>query len=244
MKKAVAFAVSFLFHLSFSFAFADTVNIDTETASIEQLLEAHSTISNAILQKEEKPAIDDSFVISGSGTQILDGFSLDSYLSRFVVTCNDAIKVTYYTENDSRTYDDSRHYGCFGTYIVAPDPFTSIMVESAGEWTIDMSPIARMAGSFASGIGPYITDCFITTPPKIVTIKCSGHKYGAYLQVTLYKITNDGRILSETAIDYGNVYVLDEPVEYDVIIKPEEDIWAYFWKVDCAVDAEWSISEK
>lgn len=223
MKKAIVFVASLLCVLSFSTAFAG---------------------SNAILQKEEKSTIDDSFIISGNGTKILDGFELTSYLSRFVVTCDDTIKVTYYTENDSRTYDDSRNHGCFSTYIVDPIQFSSLMIESAGNWKIDLSPIKRMDGSFASGIGPYVTDCFVTTPPKIVTIKCSGHKYGAWLEVTLKKMTNDGKILSETAIDDVFVSGLDDPVEYDVIIKPEENIFAYFWQIECAVDAEWSISEK
>ena len=242
MKKIIAlFCSIFLLTLpGFPIASAEST-VDLQSMSTDELTALRDAITVELRQRAEAASTDtdaSSFVLSGSGTQILDGIELTAPISRFVVTCDDAIKVTYFSDGDSRSYDDFR---CFVNCIEKPISISSLMIESKGNWTVDLSPINEMNGTYASGTGPYITDTFTTSPPTIVTITYEQHKYGGYIWVYLKKIMEDGSVRTETAIDQA---LIGDLTAYDVIIKPEENVRAYFWMIDCPLDTKWSIAEK
>ena len=242
MKKIIAlFCSIFLLTLpGFPIASAEST-VDLQSMSTDELTALRDAITVELRQRAEAASTDtdaSSFVLSGSGTQILDGIELTAPISRFIATCDDAIKVTYYTDSDSRTYDGSR---CFVKCIEKPMSISSLMVESKGNWTLDFSPVGTMDMLDTSGVGPSITDTFTAKPPVIVTVTYEPNKYYGYISVYLKKIMSDGTIETETAIDYA---IVSDLTEYDVIIKPEKDVVSYFWVVDCPIDTAWSIRNK
>ena len=243
MKKLVLCLL--VFSLLFSpTAIADVVTIDLDDATVEELKAARDSIDKRLNEAwlANAPAVDDSFIITGKGTQILKGVDMAENVSRIVATCDDDIKVTYYTDSNSRTYNGSFQSAmCFADCVSQPLSISSIMVETSGNWTIDLSPIKTMPSPFVSGIGACVSDSFTVTPPCIVHITLTRGLYGGYNHVSLWKIHTNGRTSAETMLD--NVLFTDKK-EFDVIIKPEEDVSAYFWVINCPVDTTWEITAR
>lgn len=236
----------FLFLLSLMLfvpcAFADTVTVDLDTATVDELKAARDTIDVRLaeIRIANAPDVDNSFIVSGNGTQILDGFDIVADFSRFSATCDDDIKVTYYYNNTSRSFDHASRM-CFAWCIDEPISITSVMVESTGNWSVDFSPISTMDSPYTTGVGSYVTDRFSVTPPCIVRITLEAGDYYDYTNVTLWKIHSDGRTSTENMV--YNEIIIDEE-SFDVIIKPEKDIVSYFWMINCPVDTNWSITAK
>lgn len=238
MKKFVLLALCVV--LCFSSTCAEVIQIDTETATLEELKSARSIIDKRIqtVQFSNVPISDESLIISGSGTQILDGISIKSPISRFVSTSSNDMKLTYYTPQSSKSYSNGRSTA---KVIGSPIELTCIMIETEGEWKIDFTPLTTMESPYTSGIGSYVTDIFEVEPPTIVNITLTSGYYGGYSSVILYKIDSEGNYTGENFIDRE---IVIDTESFDRIIKPEAGIVSYFWRIECPVDTVWSITEK
>ena len=217
---------------------ADPITIDLDSASIGELSAVRSAIDAKISDIALASAPDTSgiYLLSGKGTQILDGITLSSDLSRFVVTSNDA-KVTYYAGDESNTLTCSD--GGTYTYFENPTEIQTIMVESSSEWKIDASPIGWMDSPYITGNGVYISDRFEVTPPVIVTIKINHNSRRGWSNVALSKVKSDGSVYTEWIANY-----IKSPTTIDAIIKPEKNVVSYFWRFNCPDSVEWSITAK
>jgi len=246
MKKV--FILSLVLSLFLSpVAFADTVAVDLATATADELKIARDAIDKRLaeIRLANAPTIDESFLITGSGTQILPGIELEAPLSRFVASCDDSIKVTYYSGASNK----ESSYGVFNTrnshvgYFDNPTSISSIMVETQGKWQLDFSPIGLMDSPFVEGLGSYITDVFeAPSTPFIVTITLNGESDAGYATVCLYSFDKNGNVTySDKAIDHEFVY---ETECFDTIIKPDSSAVAYFWNVSCPAGMQWSITAK
>lgn len=217
---------------------ADLITIDLDSASIDELSAARSAIDAKISDIALASAPDKSgiYLLSGKGTQILDGITLSSNLSRFVVTSNDA-KVTYYSGDESNTLTCSD--GGTYTYFEKPTEIQAIMVESSSEWKIDASPIGWMDDPYITGSGIFISDRFEVQPPVIVTISINHDRRRGWSNVALSKVKSDGSVYTEWIANY-----VKSPTTIDAIIKPEKDVVSYFWRFNCPESVEWSITAK
>lgn len=245
------FFILFLILLPFvSVSFAETLSIDLNTASLDELVNVRDAVDKRIesikvsmIRSDEK----ETHTITGNGTKILDGIAI-KVPSRFVATCSEDTRVTWYVAGDDKphTYGEyGESQSCYSEIIGKPITLTSIMVESQGDWNLEFSPIGVMDSPDVSGIGSYVSDRFVITPPCMVSITLEGTGvagYGGLCSVYLYSISKNGKLKTETFVDWGtNVF---DTESFDFIIKPEKDIISYFWKVNCSTDVKWSISAK
>lgn len=246
MKRLLSFFVAL--SLLCSVAIAEIITIDLSTATEAELQTARDAIdariteirSTNITKTTEKPLI-----LSGNGTKILDGFDINSDLFRFVATCEQDTKVTWYLkgDNDPKTYGlYGESQSCYAHYFEEPLSITSLMVETPGAWRLEFSPLGTMDSPAASGTGSYITDIFTVTPPCMVSITFTHKGYNGLCSVILYPIYADGSIGYESVIDWGTR--VSGTQSFDVIIKPEPNVVAYFWDVSCYEGIEWKIEVK
>lgn len=184
----------------------------------------------------------DPHVFSGSGTKILEGFEI-TFPSRLIVNCDKAIKVTLYQTGyeDQPVAVDPRNSDTSYTIFIDPVSISCVMVETQGSWDLEFLPLAVSDGPGAERIGSYISDAFQVEPPVIVNISFDKQgTYGSRCSVLLHKYDENGNGSVEEVFDS---YVSDH-VSYDMIIKPEKNIFAYMWVIDCASDMRWSIKAK
>lgn len=228
-------------------AFADTISVDLNSATEEELKIARDAIDAKLMEIRLANAttLDDTYLIKGNGTQILNSFELTAPISRFVATCDKDTKVTLYIDgkDSPNTYGEyGESQSSYSSYFVNPHTITSMMVESQGNWEFDFSPLVMMDSPYTSGTGSYVTDMFTVSPPCIVTFSFRTSRYSQLCSVVLHSIDTNGKIGYESVIPWGT-YVSDSD-SFDIIIKPEPNIAAYFWEISCSADVDWKISAK
>lgn len=238
MKKLLCLVLVGLLSIS-PLAFADTITIDLDAASIEELETAKDAIDARIAElKAVTVAPAEMYITRGNGTQILNDFKEPSTVSRFVVTADSKFIVTYNKMNIQLTV---KSIGCnYADFIDRSDGFSQVMIETQGEWVIDYSPLKRTASPCMSGNGSYVTDYFTIKTPAIVTFTVKGDYSRCH--VSQYSIDENGKIhLVGTPIDQ---YVSGQET-FDVIVKSNKDnAQYYFFEINCHDDVKWSITEK
>jgi len=242
MKKLFCLVLVGLLFIS-PVAFADTITIDLDAASIEELETAKDAIDARIAELSENDTVVDgeTITLTGSGTKILEGFEIDAPLTKFMASCTEDTKITWYTDDgDSTTYGE---YGesqkSYSTIIEFPITITTVMIESQGEWQFTFSPVGTMASPCCTGTGSFISDGFQVSPPHIAHITLTCDTY-AFCSVYLRPIRKDGTLGFEEVIPWGTR--VHGTTTYDVIIKPEKDVVSYIWKVSCPPNVSWTIS--
>ena len=242
MKKLLA--VILAFSLLGSVAFAETITVDLDTATIEELTAAQSAIGDRIseLRAAEAPE-GETISLSGTGTAIQSGVTVTQVPARVTVT--GPVEVTF-TGGD---YDLSfnlwqNDFSCeqltdAGTY--------DLLIEGEGDWTIQIEPLKDGGTLECSGIGPYVTDFFPLSSATIVhcTMDASGvDAWSASLYTYLgYQYEGFDSWTYDTVVgDYASSDSFT--VEGDGIIKPVKGRDRYFWIIDVPEDASWSISLK
>lgn len=242
MKKLFCLVLVVLLSIS-PVAFADTITIDLDAASIEELEAAKDAIDARIVELSNNDTVVDgeTITLTGSGTKILDGFEIDAQLTKFIASCTEDTKITWYTaDGNSSTYGK---YGesqkSYSTLIKFPITITTIMIESQGEWQFTFSPIGAMVSPCCAGTGSFISDAFQVSPPHIahITLTCDTYEL---CSVSLRSIRKNGTLGYEEVIPWGTR--VHGTTTYDVIIKPEKDVVFYIWEVSCPPNVSWSIS--
>lgn len=216
-------------------AFADTISVDLNSATEEELKVARDAIDAKLMEIRlaNAPKTDASYIIKGSGTQILTNVEIKAELSRFNIHDADEVAVSCYDNNGERLY--------IYDYIGGPQTIPMIMIESEKEWYIDISPIGSIDSPYISGNGSYTSDLFSVVPPMIVTVTIEDKKgYFNYTDIKLYYVDDAGKAHIES---YAAQSVLpDKKIDY--IIKPNKNAVAWFWVIECAEAVEWSITAK
>lgn len=179
------------------------------------------------------------FAFSGAGTQILGGLELTAPLSRVVINSVENGKFSFYVNGNATTENVS---GGFAGYT-EPSVIDSILIETPGEWTIDLSPIEQAQSPYVSGFGPYVSGSFTASAPSIATITYKGKERLTLFTCYLCKVEASGYISREYFL---NAEFIDPDIEksVDIIIKPESKYTNYFWVIDADVSMDWSIAPK
>lgn len=241
LKRIVAFLLSML--LIVPVAYADTVTVDLDIATIEELQAARDAIDARLAEilSSTLSSNGDRFTLTGTGTQILEGVDLPYSPARLFVKSDKEIKVTLCSDGGNHTYDGGNSSGYQLAYVIdKQQPISSIIVETQGNWSLEISPIEFVEQLSTSGSGSNVTDAFFAAPPAIVSISFSGGRYLGYTYIYLYKIHSDGSVTSEKWM--WQDFMPDG--KFDYVIKPEEKINAYFVHIRCPHDTQWEISVK
>ena len=239
-KRIIVFLLSML--LIVPVASADTIAIDLETATADELQAARDAINKRLAEilASDLTAANEALLLKGNGTQLLEGIKLNYSPARLFVKSTAEVKVTLCSDDRNYSYDGSNNSSYQFAYVIEnQQSFSSIIVETQGEWTLELSPIGFTDQLSASGSGSFITDCFSVTPPSVVSIEFDAGWYGGYSSIYLNKIYDD-YISSETWM--WQDIVSDE--SFDYIIKPEQNVKSYFIQIHCPHDTQWEITIK
>lgn len=241
MKKFLVFLLALL--LLTPSVFADTVTVDLDTATAEELQVARDAIDARLaeVRASDLPAAGDKFTITGKGTQILEGVDLCYSPARLFVKSSEEIKVTLCSDGRNSTYDgiNSSRYQ-FAYVLQKQQSISSIIVETQGEWLLELSPIEMTEQLPTNGMGSHVTNCFSVVPPSIISITFNDGRYGGYTYISLYKIYANNSISYDQWMQQD--IVSDETFDY--VIKPEENVKAYFIRISCPHDTQWEIKAK
>ncbi len=250
MKKTLALALALLL-IPLS-ALAATLSIDLTTASLEELQAAQAAITARIAEiqayattaPESDSALADGIIeFSGEGVSMLDGFSIGEGLFRLVMNCEDKAKVSTYVGDALNTAEYLHSDVDFGKGPISVD---SLMVETSGKWSLNISPIVTGGQSIMSGEGPQVGDLFTLDKPQIVTITATGtpriQSYFNSAYIYLCKVGSNGYIDRESmlsdSVDDG------KSISVDAILKPDSENTGYFWLIKCSPGISWNIAIK
>jgi hypothetical protein len=242
MKKLLAVLLAFA--LLGSSAFAETLTIDLETASIDELTAAQTTIGNRIseLRAAQTPA-GKNITLSGNGTSIQSGVEVTQIPARVVV--KGPVKVTFtggdydLTFNTWQAEESCETITDAGTY--------ELLIEGDGDWTISIEPLKEGGTLECSGTGPYVSDFFPLTSSTIVHCLLDASALGewsASLYVSIgYQYEGYDYWTYDTVV--GDTIFTDPlTLEGDGIIKPVRERDQYYWIIDVPLGTTWSISVK
>lgn len=216
-------------------AFADTVSVDLNSATEEELKIARDAIDAKLMEirLSNAPKMDASYIIHGNGTQILTNVEINAELSRFNIHDANEVDVSCYDANGERLF--------IFDYIKGQQTIPMIMVESEKDWFIDVSPLGTIDSPYISGQGSYTSDLFVAVPPTIVTITIEDKKgYSNYTDINLYYVDKAGEVHIEDWVAQKKY----SSQRFDYIIKPNNEAAAWFWVIDCSDHVKWSITAK
>lgn len=211
---------------------------------ISQGEHSETAVSASIVSSSDIPLKGSGFeeheyTATGKGTKILEGLKLAFSPSRLYVKSDKEIKVTLCTDNGNKTYDGSNSSKYQFVYVIDKQiEISQIMVETQGEWMLELSNVRAMEQPNISGSGSFVTGSFVVSPPSILSISFDKGRYGGYTYIYLYKMRSDGHVLREEWM--WQDIVSDE--SFDYIIKPEANIDSYFLQISCPHDTKWEIT--
>lgn len=242
MKRIVCFLM--LLTLTSSIAFADTLTVDLDTASLEELIEAKRIIDQRITElNQSAQTISDNYILQGDGTEIRKvDISLEP-LSRFVFTCPDGDAEYTITVNG-----EEKRWISKSSYFETASTITNIMVQSKMPWQLDLSPIGFTDSPFITGNGNYISDRFVIDTPSIVSVTFDyssggGNYWNENCYLVLYSVDANGSVSSHYLISGEQVYE-GKSITLDVIVNLDDQTQFCFWGVQCNSKIKWSIVAK
>lgn len=218
--------------------------MDLDNASIEDLQAARTLIDKRIAELTQLVyQIDDSYVISGAGTEIREVNVSLVPLSRFVFSCADGDAEYTITVNG----EDQKWISEAG-YFETEALISRLMVQAQAPWTIDVSPIGNIDTPYISGTGNYVSDCFTIDSPSIVSVifdytAGGGNYWNEPCSLLLYMIDVNGNVHTDYLISNEDVYE-GKTITVDAIIDVDEDITRCFWGIKCNGRIKWSLSSK
>lgn len=243
MKKLLVLVV--VLCLLVPVALADTLTLDLDTASVEELEAAQSAISDRIseLRSASEPAEED-IMLSGTGTTIKTGVEVKWVPARVTVT--GAVKVTLAGGQYDLGFNSYQaEYAC----DVLTDPATyDVLVEGEGDWAILIEPLREGAAMEMSGSGPYVTDFFPIPAATIVHAVMDATALEdlgvASLYLSLGYQYDSIEAWTEDTVIGDTLFSVPLRLEKDAIVKPTGDRTQYYWIIDVPIGTEWSITRK
>lgn len=242
MKRILS--IIFVCLLCCTCAIADTVVIDLDNTSIEELQAVRALIDRRIAEMSDiADEPDASYILSGTGTDIRNIDVTLAPLSRVVFTCADGDAKYTITVNG----EDQKWLSAAG-YFESATAISRIMVQAQDPWTIDVSPIGFIDTPFISGSGNYVSDRFTISSPSIIRVTFDytaggGNYWNESCSLVLYTIDSKGAVHTDYLISSEQVYE-GKTITVDAIVDVDDDIQHCFWGVKCNSKIKWSISAK
>ncbi|NLV59222.1 MAG: hypothetical protein GXY67_10715 [Clostridiales bacterium] len=243
MKKLLALALALVL-VTFSAA-ADTLSLDLETATLDELQAAQSILSQRIskLRAAAAPA-GETITLSGSGTSILSGVEVVQIPAR--VTIQGAVKVTLTGGKLDRTFNSWADEEGSCEVLTEAGTFDAL-VEGKGEWTLAIEPLKEGGTIELSGVGPYVSDFFPLSAATIVHVvmdASASDAWSASLYLHMGHQYSNIEAWDEELVTGDGLFSAPLKLEGDGIVKPVGDRTQYYWIVDVPAGAEWSITVK
>lgn len=227
-----------------SIAIADTVTVELDTASIEELMEARSLIDRRIAELSQDVTPESNpFILRGSGTEILQVNMTLEPLSRFVFICADDDAEYTITLNG-----EDKKWLSEAEYFETKSEISRVMVQSQEPWTIDVSPIGHIDTPFISGNGNYVSDRFVIDSPSIVSVTFDytaggGNYWNERCSLVLYKIDSNGSVHADYLVSSEEVYE-GKTITVDAMVDIDDNTQHCFWGINCNSKIKWAISDK
>ncbi|MDD3212186.1 MAG: hypothetical protein PHY64_00835 [Eubacteriales bacterium] len=242
MKKLLS--VLLALSLLCSFAVAETLTIDLDTATIDELTAAQSAINDRIsaLRAAEAPA-GEAITLSGTGTTIQSGVEVTQVPARVSVT--GPVEVTF--TGGKYDYKFNNYEDDFSCEELTEAATYDLLIEGDADWSITIEPLREGGTMELSGTGPYVSDFFPLTGATIVHVTMDASMLGSWSASLYLELGHQYSNISSWRSDsvLGDSLFSDPlKLEGDAIIKPTDGRDQYYWIIDVPVDAQWSITAK
>lgn len=251
MRKAASIITAALLAIAPASALADTITIDLDTATYDDLAAARDQITarmDALLAAQATPApaeAADGMHYSGEGTAIVSDVQLPYDYN--VITYNASRGTGYKLKSE----EDKQLSYCFGGQqcdIVTGPRIAKLLVEGKSEWTIDIAPLATASALTASeGTGCYTSPIFPLDSDTIINLHITdpdgSDDMGDSIDATLYMLTDDGRLYDD-ALVIGGGLADDGTYDADLILSPVDGATGYVLVVNGLPAYQWSVTPK
>lgn len=251
MKKLMPIFVSALLAIAPASALADTLSIDLDTATYDELADARDQITarmDELLAAQATPApaeATDGVHYSGEGTAIINDVQLPYDYN--VLMYNSGVMTGYKLMDGS---DNQLSY-CIGRqyYDIVGGPGTGrLLVEGQDAWTLDVAPLAAASALTATeGTGSYASPVFALDTDIIINLHVvdpdGTNDIGDALSVnlTLYALKGDGKLGADHVIIGGSLSE-DGTYDADVILSPVDGATGYALVLNARPTYTWTIT--
>ena len=226
-------------------ALADTLTVDLDTASMEELQTAQSAISDRIseLRAASAPAQED-IMLSGTGTTIQSGVEVMQVPARVTVT--GTVKVTLTGGEYDHEYNGYQEE--YSSDVLTDAATYDTLVEGEGDWAILIEPLKDGSTLEMTGSGPYVTDFFSLPAATIVHVVMDATSlddlWAASLYLSVGHQYENLDVWTDDTVVGDSLFSAPYKLEGDAIVKPTGDRTQYYWIIDVPIGTEWSITVK
>lgn len=253
MKKLMPIFVSALLAIAPASALADTLSIDLDTATYDELADAREQITarmDELLAAQATPApaeAADGVHYSGEGTAIINDVQLPYDYNVITYTSG---TMTGYKLRDSSDKQISYTIGGQQCEIVSGPDTAKLLVEGKYAWTFDVTPLeSASALSVWEGTGCCASPVFTLDTDTIINLHVvdpdGKHEFQDALSIncTLYILMDDGKLRSDNLV-IGASMTEECTYDADLILSPIDGAAGYVLVVNVLPTYEWSVTLK
>jgi hypothetical protein len=240
MKKFLALLVAL--SLLGSAAYAETLKINLDNATLEELVAAQTAISDRIseLRAKDTPT-GEALTLTGTGTAIRSGVEVTQVPAR--VTVEGAVKVTFTGGSYDLVFNSWQ--AASSCEELTESATYELLIEGDGDWKVSIQPLKDGGTIACSGTGPAVSDFFPLASSTIVHIAMDASKLDAWsasLYASIgYQYDSFDSWTYDTVVG-ETVYTNPLTFEGDGIIKPVKGRDQYYWIIDVPLGATWEIT--
>ena len=243
MKKLLCYILLLLLILP-AMACADVLAPDWQAAALDDLLAAQTLLANEISARRaaDQPAAE-KIELSGTGTSILSGIQVAVSPVRVIFSSDSDAKLTL----SGGVYDHVFRNDSSGTTIDFLDDIAeySAMIESSGNWSIAIEPIAPGESLPYSGQGESVSDFFDLQAPVIVVVSWDATGSQSWAESLYIRLHHQYSNISSWDRDtLVSEFPLEKTGSMEVILKPTKGRTEYCFSVETGSDVKWSIAPK
>ena len=241
MKKWMALLCALL--MIASVALADTLNVDLEHATNDELRDARDAIDECLAQRNLNPeTADGEQVWSGDGDLEIGRVSCDAPLLRMVAYVNNATTFTATIDGETTENEITQPLAVYGK---GPVTWDSISVKATMPWSLHLSPIVEGGTVLEEGDGLFVGNLFTLNQPVNLRLKATWPEQQGFefaireITISLVGVTRIGQ-LEETEELKATLSSGDSAAQ-EITLVPDSRYERYFWHCECMPGVEWSI---
>lgn len=241
MKKWLVLLCALL--MASSAALADSLTIDLDSATNDELRDARDVINQCLAQRNQNPeTADGELAWQGDGNLEIGAFSCDAALYRAVIYVNAPTTFTVTAEGETSESEIRQSVSYYGEGPLVCD---GMSVQASMYWSLHISPIVEGGTVLEEGNGPLVGNLFTLNQPVKLRLKAT-YPDQDWLQfssrevvIHLVGMTRIGT-LEETEVLRATLAPGDTATQ-EFALLPDSRYQRYFWHCDCLGDVQWSI---
>lgn len=253
MRKAASIITAALLAIAPASALADTITIDLDTATYDDLAAARDQITarmDALLAAQATPApaeAADGMHYSGEGTAIVSDVQLPYEYNAITYTASIG---TSYKLRDDKDDTFSSSLGGQECNVVAGPRTGKLLVEGKDAWTLDIAPLATASAlTAAEGTGCYVSPIFPLDSDTIINLHVidpDGKRElrdALSIDARLYALKGEGKLSSDSLVIGGST---DDSNTYnaDLILSPVDGAIGYVLEINMIPEYQWTVTPK